>query len=87
MKNIPVLKAVNMSKTYLRRYKRVFEKHETRFICLFWSVSMLPDPDPHSQSGSREPNKCGSNEIRILVRLQIQKIAFLHEKYTGTKSS
>jgi hypothetical protein len=44
----------NRSKTNLRRHKGLFERQETRFICKFWSIFMLqdPDPDPHSQCGS-----------------------------------
>jgi hypothetical protein len=30
-------------------YKSTFERLEIRFICLFWSMSLLLDPDPHSQ--------------------------------------
>ncbi len=39
----------------IRRFKNPFERQETRFICYLWSISMLLDPDPHSQyrSGSR----------------------------------
>ncbi len=37
-------------KTYLRGYKSLLEKgQETKFICRLWSISMLLDPDPHSQ--------------------------------------
>ncbi len=37
------------------------ERQETRFFCLFWSVSMLPDPDPHSSSDPdpEQPIQCG----------------------------
>jgi hypothetical protein len=42
----------NRSKTYLRRYKSLFERLKVRFICKFVSISMLLDPDPHSQYGS-----------------------------------
>ncbi len=47
MKNI--LKVGNRSKTYIQRCKSL---SETRFICKFLSISMLLDPDPHSQYGS-----------------------------------
>ncbi len=41
-------------KTYLRlrRYKSLFERQKTRFICKVWSISMLSDPNPHYQYGS-----------------------------------
>ncbi len=46
MKNI--IKVGSRSKTYLRRYKSLFERQETRFICKILSFSVLLDPDPHS---------------------------------------
>jgi hypothetical protein len=33
-------------------YKYFFERLEIGFICKFWSISLLLDPDPHSQCGS-----------------------------------
>jgi hypothetical protein len=48
-------------KTYIRRYKSPFERQKTRFICKFWSISMLLDQDP------RQPNECGSRWIRIRI--------------------
>jgi hypothetical protein len=50
MKNI--IDVGNRSNTYLQRYKNLFERQETRFICKFWSISLLlvrilkTDPDP-----------------------------------------
>jgi len=38
--------------TKVHRYTSHFERQETRFICKFWSISMLPNPDLHSQYGS-----------------------------------
>ncbi len=67
MKN--VFKKGKRSKTYLWRYKSIFERQKTRFICQFCPISMLldPDPDPHFQYGSdpRYPNECWSKWIRI----------------------
>ncbi len=31
-------------KTFLRRYKSLFERLEIRFTCKFWPVSLLLDP-------------------------------------------
>jgi hypothetical protein len=50
-------KQVKGQKEYLRRCKSLYERQETRFICIFWSVSKLlwirildsqmnADPDP-----------------------------------------
>ncbi len=35
---------------------------ETSFICLFWPISMLPDPHPNTDPGPDrgQPNQCGS---------------------------
>ncbi len=45
-KNIPVLKVVgNRSKTYLRRYKKLFGRQATMLIGKLWSISMLLDLD------------------------------------------
>ncbi len=46
------------------------QRQKTRFICKFWSISMLLDPDLHSQYDSgfkTEPNECGSRWIRIRI--------------------
>jgi hypothetical protein len=55
------------NKTYQRGYNGHFERMEFRFDCLFWSISFLLDPDPHSQYGSDpgEQNKCESMRVRI----------------------
>jgi hypothetical protein len=52
MKNILKVGVRSKNIRYRRRYKALFEKQETRFICKFWSISMLldPDPDPHGQN-------------------------------------
>jgi hypothetical protein len=51
MKNIP--KVGNRSKDipYPRRLEILFERQETWIICKLWSISIsiLLDPDPHSQ--------------------------------------
>jgi hypothetical protein len=43
-------------------------RQKTRFICKFRPISMLLDPDPHSQygmdPGPRQPNECGSKWIQ-----------------------
>jgi hypothetical protein len=41
-------------KTYRRGHKMLSDRQKTSFICKFWSVFMLLDPDPdlHSQYGS-----------------------------------
>jgi hypothetical protein len=50
-------------KTYLRntvrRHNSLSERLQFRFI-LFWSISLLLDPDPHSQYGSGSPYQGGS---------------------------
>ncbi len=33
----------------IRRFKSLYERQEKRFTCKFWSISMLLNPDPHSQ--------------------------------------
>ncbi len=43
------------------RYKSLFERLEIRLLCLFWSIFMLVDPNPHSQYGS------GSGPILIRI--------------------
>ncbi len=48
-----------VGKTYILKYKSLFERQKTRFIFQFWSISMLLDPDP------RRSNECGSMWIRI----------------------
>jgi hypothetical protein len=48
-------------KTYLRRYKSLFEKQEARVVRKFWSIFMFVDPDPDPG----KPNECGSMRIRI----------------------
>jgi hypothetical protein len=42
-------------KAYLQRYKNLFERQETRFICKFWSISHAPGPhfDTNPDSGVR----------------------------------
>jgi hypothetical protein len=45
------------------------QKH--KYGCNFWSISMLLDPETHSQLGTdpdpghRQPNKCGPMRFRI----------------------
>ncbi len=34
------------------KVQKPFERLEIRFICKFWSISLLLNPDPHSQNGS-----------------------------------
>ncbi len=46
------LKVCNRSKAYLRRYESLFDWQKAKFIFKVWSISMLQDPDPHSQYGS-----------------------------------
>ncbi len=47
----------------------LFESQRTRFICKFWSVFMLLDPDPdgipNTNPGLGKPNDCRSAWIRI----------------------
>ncbi len=61
-------------KTYLRRYKSFFESQKLRFICKFWSIFMVldPDPDPHCQyrSGSKHQSIC-------IPRFFSQKVSLL----------
>jgi hypothetical protein len=46
--------------------KSFFKRQESRIIFKFWSISMLLDPDPHSQCPDPgQPNKCGSMPILI----------------------
>ncbi len=42
--------------TYWYKYKNLLERLKIRFICKFCSVSLLLDPDPHSQYGSGSRN-------------------------------
>ena len=53
-------------KTYLRWYKSFLERLKIRFTCLFWLISLLLDPDPHSQYryGSGSGSK-GAKSMRI----------------------
>ncbi len=50
-------------KTDLQRYGSLFEKQETRFSCYYWSISMLLDPDPHSQCRSGSTKLVGSSIV------------------------
>jgi hypothetical protein len=43
---------------------RLFERLEVRFICIFGSISLLLDPDPHSQNGSLS-RRAKSNRIHV----------------------
>jgi hypothetical protein len=54
MKNSLYVGTVLGHKTYLFRYKSHFESLEIGLICAFWSISLLLDPDPHSQYESQE---------------------------------
>jgi hypothetical protein len=41
------------------KVQKHFERQETGFICYFWSISMLLDPELelHSEYGSRDPDQ------------------------------
>ncbi len=56
---------------YLLRYRNLFERQHTRFICQFRSISMLLDPDAHFFSNTDpdpgKPNECGSMQIWIRI--------------------
>ena len=52
-------------KTYLRRYKSLLEGLEIRFSSLFWLISLLLDPDPHSHYGSGSK---GAKSMGIRIR-------------------
>ncbi len=63
-------------KTYLQRYKSIFERYdETRYIYLFWSFSLLLDPDPHSQYGCAQ----GSRKAKAM-RIRVQIAYFLSQR-------
>ncbi len=63
------LNLVTGIKTYIWkvRYKSLFERQKTRFICKFWSISMLPDPHSNTDPYPRHQNECGSRWIRIRI--------------------
>ncbi len=50
-----------------RRYKSHFERLEIRFICTFWSISLLLDADPNSQYGSGSGSR-RAKSMRIRIR-------------------
>ncbi len=62
-----------------------FERQKTRFICKFWSISMLRDPypDPHSQYGSGSGYRIqvdpdpDSQHCKILFLFQLVKVKYL----------
>jgi hypothetical protein len=72
IKNIP--KVGNRYKTYIQRYKNLFERQNTRFVCKTWSISVLLDPDPyfHYGSGSKDshmnvdPGGSGSRSTTLI---------------------
>ncbi len=55
MKNI--LEVGNRSKKRIYEGTKLFERKDTRFICYFWSTSMLLVPDPPNPE---EANHYGS---------------------------
>ncbi len=67
MKNVLYVSSVICQKTYLRSFESHFERLEIRFICQFWSVSLLLDPDSHSQYGSGSVSR---RENSRLIRIQ-----------------
>ncbi len=52
-------------KTYIRRYKSLFERQENKFISKISSISMLLDPDPHSKH-----TRCVRKQMRRATHLE-----------------
>ncbi len=63
MENIFKVGTVIVQKPCIRTDISLFEWHKTRYICQFWSTSMLLDPDPHSRIQDNQMNA----ESRIQV--------------------
>ncbi len=68
-------------KTYLRRYSNLFERLKIWFIYLFWSISLVPYPDPDSQYIFAGFSRAKFMRIRIRIHNADQKWAIL----LGTK--
>jgi hypothetical protein len=59
-----ILKVAKMSKNVPKKVQKIFYRQKIRFLCKLWPISMLLDPDPHSQYGSGSKT---AKRIRIYV--------------------